>query len=133
MADNNYDIAVVFPIGLLLNRLIQEIPTVWPADLLPALYTQDGRPFVTVVAGNLLIETPRALAGTENADALALFLLHDPTLGLFRGITLLTRPAPEVGGLHYVRDGPKQGGGLGALEYSDGLVWRQLSNDAIVA
>jgi hypothetical protein len=134
MADNNYPIAPLFPKGLLLDLLIQEMPTVWPADLFPAGYTTNGPPRGTQTSGALTITTPRDLTSDENTDALNQFAVHDPDDGVPVGLTMATLPDPSPAGqVQYVRDLARATGpDVGTMAYSNGIEWRRFSDDALI-
>lgn len=134
MANNNYPIVSNFPNGLLLDLLIQEMPTVWPADLFPASYVTNGPPRGTQTSGQLTIETPRDLTAQENTDALNHFAVHDPDDGVPVGLTMATLPDPSPAGqLQYVRDLARATGpDFGTMAYSNDIEWRRVADDALV-
>ena len=136
MANNNYPIAANFPNGLNLDVLIQEMPSVWPADLFPAVYLARGRPGPTgITSGSLQIETPRALTTSEDDDALAHFLVHAggsevPNLKGFQ----LPAASDAKGTWTFLADEPKSPNGngtLGTMVYSDGENWLTISDNKI--
>ena len=136
MADNTYPIAPNFPNGLNLDVLIQEMPTVWPADLFPAIYVARGRPGPTgITSGSLQIETPRALTTSENDDAEAHFQVHaggnvvPPLQG-----SQLPAASDVPGTWTFLADEPKSPNGngtLGTMVYSDGENWLTISDNKI--
>lgn len=136
MATNSYAVPPNFPSGLNIDLLAQEMPTVWPADLLPASYSADGRPGEPngITTGILEIETQRALTVSENDAALAHFLTHAG--GTARPGTRLVDLAPPGQGAQgrwqYVVDAPQQGAGSGAMLYDDGVNWRRGTDGAII-
>lgn len=136
MINNVYPIGPSFPSGVKLDLLIQEMPSVWPADLFPSEYTARGKPGPTgvITAGTLEIVTPRVLTAGEEAGAEAHFLLHDPTAPVAGGFLIADLPPPTLAGLSvYVRDLDRAiGPGVGTMAYSDGIAWRRFADDALV-
>ncbi len=138
MADNTYAVPPSFPNGLNLALLIQEMPTVWPADVFPAEYSANGKIAEPdgITTGQLLIVTDRALTVPENDDALAHFLVHaGGTSAVGTRIIDLPDPATTDLGLSlFVVDAPRDPpiGGFGTMLYADGTNWRRFADDAVI-
>lgn len=132
---NNYPIAPLFPNGLLLNLLIQQMPNVWPADLFPAEYSVKGAANAVITAGTLKVETVRVLTPQEQADALNHFAIHNPADGVPAGVTIATLPEPTIAGVwFFVSDLERSTGpGAGTMAYSNGTEWRRGTDDALVS
>ena len=136
MAKNTYPIATNFPNGLNIDVLIQEMPSVWPADLFPAIYIARGRPGPTgITSGSLEIETPRELTTTETEDALDHFLVHAGGIETppLKG-SQLPAASDARGTWTFLTDEPQsQNGAVGTMVYSDGVNWRRISDDNIAS
>lgn len=139
MASNNYSIAPNFPLGVLPEQLVRELRTVWPVDVFPVSTIHRGKPGLggILTAGNLQIETNRALLAQEDSDALAHFATHVPVVGADNGMNAVSLTAGNFNGeTVFVLDGARQGGaGLGIPCYWDGRdrTWRRVSDDATIA
>lgn len=135
MANNIYAVPPNFPNGLLLNLLITQLPGVWPSDLFPVIPTLNGRATSVVTTGTLELDTARVVSLQENADALALFAVHNPaTDQALPGLTIAQLPPPSPAGQQeYVRDLDRTTGpGVGTMAYSDGSAWRRSTDDVLV-
>lgn len=136
MAENTFNVAQNFPLGILLDLLIQEMRTVWPSDLRTASFSLDGPPRRTVTVGRLDINTPRDLTLDERSAALAHFQnVHNPANGVLHGLTVaqLNEIAPAGVRTVYVRDLDRAvGPGVGTLAYSNGIEWRRVSDDQLI-
>lgn len=138
MADNTYAVPPNFPNGLNLNLLIQEMPTIWPADVFPASYSANGKPSEPdgITSGQLLIVTARILTVPENDDALAHFQLHTGgTAAVGRRLVDLPAAADAEPGLSlFVVDAPRDPpiGGFGTMLYADGTNWRRFADDVVI-
>ena len=135
MANNTYPVATKFPNGLNLDALIREMPSIWPADLFPAVYqVRGGRPGPAgITSGSLKIETPRALTTSENDDAEAHFQAHagGNDAPILRG-SELPAASDAKGTWTFLADEPQSGSSeLGTMVYSDGTNWRRVSDNTI--
>ncbi len=135
-----YPIAPSFPVGVLKAQLSQELEaTVWPADLFPISSSISGqKPDAdgVISAGALHIEVPRALAGTENADAIAHFATHVPIKAAQGGVlTAGLGQGGYQGDQRFVSDAARLGGGTGVVAYWNGLdrTWRLMRDDTVIA
>lgn len=134
MAKLTYDIATVFPNGMVLRELAQELEDVWPPDLFPVdIVSTGGNPTRAATKGELRIFTPRRVTRAERDAADDHFKDVHNTAPPKPGVTLRTLNPPEPAGqVEYVRNAPKAGGGRGCLCYSTGVDWRRSSDDEIV-
>lgn len=139
MASNIYAVATNFPAGVHLDQIQEYMIAVWPGDLFPLITTANGRPDANgiVTTGAIDLETPRALAGTEDADALAAFLLFVPVIPATRGGVLTAQLSAAIinGTTVFVLDAARLGAGTGVLCCWDGRdrTWRRVRDDVVVA
>lgn len=138
MADNNYAVAPNFPLGVILDQLVESLPTVWPPDLFPLTTIHRGKPAAggLITAGSILITTQRALTTPENDDALAFFQTFVPAVDAQGGVLEAQLGAGGFNGeTAFVLDEPRQGNSSsGVLCYWDGRdrTWRRIRDDGLV-
>ena len=134
MTEYRYPVASTFPAGLNLCFLIEELYAAWPADLGQTSFTIHGKkPPGGYRAGVLILETPRDLVAVEETSAASVFASHAGGDEHMVGASLASLPPVKAaaGSVQFVRDVERlpNAGGQGTMVYSDGAVWRRVSND----